>query len=358
MDSSVSKAALKTKELSRVSSATAGRRAVRVPVAPALPVSAPSAAANVTVLMGGPSSEREVSLLSGRAIAGALRRLGHRVTESDISPSDASALDGGSIDAVFIALHGEFGESGDVQDLCEARGLAYTGSGPQASRTAMDKVAAKQVFQAKGLSTPAWVVLEAGPDAARRAELLASVPGPVVLKPIDGGSSVDVVIARDEAARDRALAELLPKYGRILVERFIQGRELTVGILGDQTLPALEIIPSREFYDYTAKYADGSGTRYSFDLGLPADAVGRIEADARAAFRSIGCRDMGRVDFILDSQGVPWLLEVNTIPGFTSHSLLPMAAGRAGVSFDHLVGRLLELALARSRAGKVAGADA
>ena len=347
MDSSVSKVAPKTKKPSR--------RPIGVPAGPAISHPASGAAADVTVLMGGPSSERDVSLLSGRAIADALRRLGHRVTETDISPSAASALDGGAIDAVFIALHGEFGESGEVQDLCEARGLAYTGSGPRASRVAMDKVAAKEVFQREGLFTPAWVVLEAAHSAPRRAELLAGVAGPVVLKPIDGGSSVDVIIARDEPTRDRALNDLLPKYGRILVERFIQGRELTVGVLGDRTLPALEIIPSREFYDYTAKYADGSGTRYSFDLGLSPELAGRIQADAWTAFRSIGCRDMGRVDFILDSQNVPWALEVNTIPGFTGHSLLPMAAARAGVPFDQLVGRILEFALARSRAGRGAG---
>jgi D-alanine-D-alanine ligase len=311
------------------------------------PPSGAPGGANVTVLMGGPSSEREVSLLSGRAIADALRRLGHRVREADISPSDPSALDAPGIDAVFIALHGAFGESGDVQDLCEARGHSYTGSGALSSRLAMDKVASKEAFVRAGLATPPWVVVERGLPPAQLAERLGRIPGPAVLKPIDGGSSVDVVIARDPSARDRALAELLPKYGRLLVEQFVEGREMTVGILGAGTLPVLEIIPSREFYDYTAKYADGSGTRYRFDLGLSPEGVGRIEAAAWTAFQSLGCRDMGRVDFILDAQGVAWVLEINTIPGFTGHSLLPMAAAKAGIGFDPLVGRILDLALAR-----------
>ena len=309
----------------------------------------PGSALDVAVLLGGPSAEREVSFKSGRAIASALRRLGHRVKEADISPADTSALDERPIDAVFIALHGEFGESGDVQDLCEQRGLAYTGSGPAASRLAMDKAAAKQLFRGAGLATPDWAVLEDEQSLAERAGLLAGVGVPAVIKPITGGSSVDVVIARGEAERDLALEDLLDKYGRILVERFIAGRELTVGILGGSTLPVLEIIPAGESYDWHAKYDDDAGTRYQFDHGLPAEAVAANEDSARRAFACLGCRDMGRADYILDSAGRAWLLEMNTIPGFTDHSLLPKAAARAGISFDRLVGRILELAVARSR---------
>jgi D-alanine-D-alanine ligase len=342
MEASANKASIENRKLARP---------IRAAAVPAGPTGAGGGAADVTVLMGGPSAEREVSLLSGKAIADALRRLGHRVTEADISPGDVSALDAGAIDAVFIALHGEFGESGEVQALCEERGLAYTGSGPRASRTAIDKAAAKRVFQEAGLRTPRWVVAEAG-QTARQAELIADLSLPVVIKPIDGGSSLDVVIARDEPERDRALKDLLAKYGRVLVERFIAGREMTVGVLENRALPVLEIIPSREFYDYAAKYADGAGTRYTFDHALPADTVAGMEAAALTAFESLGCRDMGRVDFILDAQGIPWLLEVNTIPGFTGHSLLPMAAGRAGLSFDQLVGRILAPALSRDRAGE------
>ena len=326
------------------------RQPVRLDGRAAGPTGATGGSRNVTVLMGGPSAEREVSLASGRAIAAGLRRLGHRVIEADIGPRDTAALDAPGIDVVFIALHGAFGESGEVQELCEQRGLAYTGSGPRASRLAMDKVASKEVFRAQGVLTPDWAVVESSHAATRRRELLAHVGLPAVVKPIDGGSSLDVVIARDAARRDIALEELLAKYGRILVERFVAGRELTVGILGEQALPVLEIVPAREFYDYTAKYADGSGTQYRFDLGLAEATVRAAEAASLASYRALGCRDMLRVDFILDDAGQAWMLEVNTIPGFTGHSLLPMAAARAGVSFDRLVGRLVELAHARSPA--------
>jgi D-alanine-D-alanine ligase len=218
----------------------------------------------------------------------------------------------------------------------------------------LDKDASKHVFRDRGLCTPDWAVLAKADSPVRRAELLGALPLPLVIKPVDGGSSVDVVIAREESSRDRALEELLDKYGRILVERFVAGREMTVGVLGRRTLPVLEIIPAREFYDYEAKYADGAGTQYRFDHGLPPDVVGAMESAAWTAFECLGCRDMGRVDFLLDAQGTAWLLEVNTIPGFTGHSLLPMAAARAGLSFDELVGRILESARARSRAERAA----
>jgi len=297
---------------------------------------------DITVLMGGPSSEREVSLVSGAAVAEGLTSRGHKVTRADICPDDVSALDRPGIDVVFIALHGDFGESGRVQELCEARGLRYTGSPPQASATAMDKSDAKRAFLSAGVATPDWVVADTPGD--RRIEALGL---PVVVKPIDGGSSVDVVIAKAPTTRDEALGRLLDKYGRVMAERFVVGREFTVGILGDRTLPILEIIPAREFYDYTAKYADGAGTRYVFDYGLDDEAVVAMEAAALAAHRALGCRDMSRVDFIVPPRGLPQALEVNTIPGFTSHSLLPMAAARAGIDFAHLVEKIVGMAMQR-----------
>lgn len=301
---------------------------------------------DITVLMGGPSAEREVSLMSGRAIAAALARGGHKVTCADISPADASALDRRGVDVVFIALHGAFGESGEVQRLCEQRRLRYTGSDPQASRLAMDKAAAKQVARRVGVPTPDWFIAERHHAPSQVAQAMPELGLPVVLKPVDGGSSLDVTIARTEPARDRALRELLDRYGRAMAERFVPGRELTVGILGAEPLPVLEIIPVREFYDYTAKYADGAGTRYTFEHGLPERVVRGLQAAAGAAHRAIGCRHMSRVDFILDGRGTPWLLEINTIPGFTGHSLLPMAAARAGIGFDELVERIARMALA------------
>jgi len=302
---------------------------------------------DITVLMGGPSSEREVSLVSGAAISDALERRGHRVTRCDISPSDASALDRKGIDVVFIALHGAFGESGAVQELCEARGLRYTGSGQRSSELAMDKAASKQFLRQAGLSTPDWVIVEEFHKPQQYRKWLAGLSLPVVLKPVDGGSSVDIVIAGSEADRDQAMDYLLDKYGRTMVERFVKGREFTVGVLGEQALPVLEIIPAREFYDYTAKYSDDAGTRYVFDHGLREDQVRAFQEAALTAHHCLGCRDMSRADFILGESGPPQILEINTIPGFTGHSLLPMAAAKVGIGFDELVDRIVATAMQR-----------
>lgn len=308
---------------------------------------APPAVLDITVLMGGPSAEREVSLISGSAIADGLERCGHKVTRSDISPTNVSALDRPGIDVVFIALHGEFGESGEVQKLCEERGLRYIGSPPRASELAMDKAASKQVFRQHRISTPDWIVVEESHNPAEVARMIGHWPLPVVVKPVDGGSSVDVTIARDPSARDAAIADCTDKYGRVMVEQFIKGREFTVGLLGCRALPVLEIVTSRDFYDYTAKYADNSGTRYVFDHHLPPSIVERMQAEAVAAAGSLGCRDISRVDFLLDEQGSAYVLEINTIPGFTGHSLLPMAAAKVGIGFDELVNRIVAMAMSR-----------
>jgi len=302
---------------------------------------------DITVLMGGPSSERQVSLMSGSMIADALQSRGHRVTRADIMPDDVSALDRPGIDLVWIALHGWFGESGEVQQLCEQRKLPYTGSGPQASRLAMDKVAAKDHFRRAGLSVPPDVVVSADDPPGETAGALERVGIPAVIKPLDGGSSVGVTIARSERQRDRALGQMLEQYGRAMVERFVVGREVTVGILGDEALPLLQIIPAGEFYDYHAKYDDDAGTRYVFDHGLADDVVEAARKAALVAHEALGCRDMSRVDMIIEPDGTPQVFEINTIPGFTSHSLLPMAARRAGIEFDELVERIALMALHR-----------
>ena len=301
---------------------------------------------NITVLMGGPSRERDVSLLSGRAIAEALERIGHYVTRADISPDETSALDEADIDVVFIALHGDFGESGRVQELCERRGLGYIGSPPRPSALALDKADAKQLFRRAGLSTPDWIVVEehhSPADTARRAEAMGM---PVVVKPVDGGSSVDVTIARNAADRDDCLAGLMDTYARAMLEQFVDGRELTVSILDEHVLPVLQIIPPGTFYDKEAKYTD-CGTRYVFDHGLDEQTVRAVKADSLMAHRTLNCRDLSRVDLILDDRNVPHLLEVNTIPGFTGHSLLPMAAAKVGISFERLVDGIVAMAAAR-----------
>jgi D-alanine-D-alanine ligase len=306
----------------------------------------------VAVLMGGPSSEREVSIWSGTAVAEALESLGHTVIRADILPSDTSILDRDDIDAVFIAMHGEFGESGQVQQLCQDRSLPYVGSGPRASRLAMDKAAAKQYFRRSGLATPDWIVIERYHAPETVDVWLEELPLPSVVKPVDGGSSVDVHIVRDPASRSQALDELIDLYGRVMIEKFVAGREVTVGILGQTPLPVIEIRLAGEFYDYRAKYADEAGTEYVFDHGLDAVTVQALQSDALEAHRCLGCRDLSRVDFILDAAGGRHVLEINTIPGFTSHSLLPKAAQRAGIDFATLCDRLVRMALARRYSGK------
>jgi len=304
-------------------------------------------ALDITVLMGGPSAERDISLLSGSAIADALKSVGHRVTRADISPQDTTALDREGMDVVFIALHGDFGESGEAQMLCEQRGLRYTGSNERASRVGMDKAAAKQILKRGGLTTPDWMIVEEFHPVDQVARWIEELPPPVVLKPVDGGSSLDITIATDLRQRDEALEYLVDKYGRAMLERYLPGREFTVGIIGNSALPLMEIVPDGRFYDYRAKYDDEAKTSYVFNHGLNEQVVKRMRADAVNAHRILGCRDLSRVDFILDQNNTPNVLEINTIPGFTSHSLVPKAAAAAGISFEKLVDGIVAMAMNR-----------
>ncbi len=302
---------------------------------------------DITVLMGGISGEREVSLLSGAAVADALEQAGHRVTRSDITPLNTSALDRKGMDLAFIVLHGNFGESGEVQQLCEEKRIRYTGSSPRASRLGMDKAAAKQVFKRQGIETPDWMIIEKfhTPDDVSR--WLTEIDPPLVVKPVDGGSSLDVYICNDIASRDAALDNLIDTYDRAMLERFVPGREITVGILGQQTLPIIEILPTHKFYDYEAKYSDDAGTRYLVNPPLSAVAEQRLREQALHAHNALGCEDISRVDFILDRDDQPYVLEINTIPGFTTHSLVPMAARAAGIEMPALCDRIVRMAMER-----------
>jgi D-alanine-D-alanine ligase len=292
----------------------------------------------VTVLCGGPSAEREVSLSSGRAVIEGLCAAGHEVFASDISPSNLTGLNRAT-DVVFPVLHGAFGESGELQEILEQRGLAFVGSGSVASRLGMDKVATKRAWQAVGLPTPTWEVIT-------RAAPAATIGAPCVVKPIDSGSSIDVAICHTDIELDLACDHILKTHETALVERLIEGPELTVGLLEDQPLEPIRIIVKREFFDYAAKYQQ-CGTKHHFDLGLPREVSDRVRELAREANRIIGCRDLARVDIMLDKQLEPYLLEINTLPGFTPTSLLPEAAAHAGIDFPHLVDRLVKRAYAR-----------
>jgi D-alanine-D-alanine ligase len=307
------------------------------------PVARKVEALDITVLAGGPSAEREVSLVSGAAVHEALVRLGHRAILRDIGPQDLAALDIPA-DFVFIALHGAFGEDGAVQAELDRRRLRYAGSGAEASRLAMDKVAAKQRFIAAGIPTPPYerVTRDTLPGLSSRLAV------PAVVKPVDSGSSVDTTIARDVAALQAAAQRLVAATGSALVERYIRGPELTVGVLGDTALPVCEIRTKREFYDYHAKYIDDD-TQYLFELELPPALLSRVQALSLAAHRALGCEVFSRVDWMVDAAtGEPYILEINTIPGFTSHSLVPKAAARIGMDFDRLCQRIIELSLAKA----------
>jgi D-alanine-D-alanine ligase len=290
------------------------------------------------VLCGGPSAEREVSLDSGRAIADALGARGHRVFVWDIDPDHLEGLDAPA-DVIFPALHGTFGEDGTLQRLLEQRGVRFVGSGSRASALAMDKVAAKQLVAQLDIDTPEYRVIVA-PDPSDG----DPPPLPAVIKPIDQGSSVLTSIAQTPQEYAQSLSAVLDQFGRALVERFIDGDELTVGILGRDALPPICIRPRRSFYTYEAKYL-ADDTEYDFEPNLPADVLMRAQRLSEMVFAAMGCRHLGRADWIVDRRGRLWFLEMNTIPGFTGHSLVPKAAARVGINFDELTDRLVRMAL-------------
>lgn len=302
---------------------------------------APSTLA-ITVLMGGVGAERDVSLESGRCVADALESLGHTVYRADINPDNLTAL-ARQVDIVYIALHGVFGEDGQVQAILERRKLRYTGSKPDVCSLAMHKARAKEVFRRHDLPTPRF-------DVATRENLREAIACwslPVVVKPVTEGSSVECAIVRDAAEFRPRVERVLAKYAECLIEEYIPGKELTVGILGDQALPVIEIRTSREFYDYQAKYHDDA-TVHSFDIDLPVDMLEHVREMSLAAHRALGCRDVSRVDWRVDPNGLkPYLLEVNVSPGMTSHSLLPKAAAKAGISFGQLCDTIARMAYRR-----------
>ncbi|MFQ5804901.1 MAG: D-alanine--D-alanine ligase [Phycisphaerae bacterium] len=293
----------------------------------------------VTVLAGGPSAEREISLASGGAIADALRQRGHEVFVADVGPDNLAALDHPA-DVVFPALHGTFGEDGTIQRIMEQRGIRFVGSGSQASALAMDKVAAKRVAESLGIPTPAYEVVTPLDKPL--------LPLPVVVKPIAEGSSVGTTVVREPGKLQRSVESVAGKYGRALVERFIAGDELTVGLLGEQTLPPICIRPRRDFYDFEAKYHDDH-TEYLFNAGHPRTLLERASTLSRRVCAALGCRHLARIDWIAGPGEGLWFLEVNTIPGFTSHSLVPKAAAHVGIPFDELVERLVRMAIEEAR---------
>ena len=297
----------------------------------------------VAVLFGGIGAERDVSLQSGRCVAEAMQQAGFGVVSADVRPDSLDILQDQSIDVFFPALHGQFGEDGQLQQILEDNGLLYTGSGPAASRLAFDKMASKKLFEQAGVPTPAVIEFSAGSDTRRIRKQLQHLAKKYVVKPVRQGSSVGVSIvsSADEAltTAQRTLAE----FGDCMIEQFIPGREFTVGILCGKALPIIEIRTQNSFYNYQAKYVDEE-TQFLFDSIEDAAAVARLSRSAVDCFNALGCRHFARIDFILSEEAVPYALEVNTIPGFTSHSLLPKAAAKSGLSMSQLCTKIVETA--------------
>ena len=304
-------------------------------------------AEKVAVLMGGTSAERDVSLNSGSAVLAGLREMGidaHGVDTRDVSVLDLKAQ---GFAKVFIALHGRGGEDGTLQAVLEFLQMPYTGSGVMASAITMDKLRSKLLWQGRGLPSGKFVWLtrqqhDAGLDAATQASI-AALGMPLFVKPSCEGSSVGISRVNSVEALPAALEEAFRHDNDVLIEAFLSGAEYTVGILGDEILPSIRIKTASEFYDYEAKYISDD-TEYFCPSGLSAEKEAELQTLVLAAWRALGCSGWGRVDVMADGEGHFQLLEVNTSPGMTSHSLVPMAARQAGYSFPQLVARILELA--------------
>jgi len=302
----------------------------------------------IAVLMGGPGSERDVSLATGRGVSKALRSLGIEVVDVDVRDEKFQLPE--RIDFAFLTIHGTFGEDGQVQKILEDRRVPYTGDGVEASATAFDKIRSKEKFREHGVTTPYWQVVKSGQRP--------TIPLPIVVKPPRQGSTVGVVIVKNEREIDSALADAATYGGELLIEKFVPGRELTIGILGDQALPILEIIPKGGFYDFTNKYPflnpqAGGGAEHVCPAKIDKAQTKQIQELALKAHRALGLEVYSRVDVILPEEGAATVLEANTIPGMTEASLLPEAAAAAGINYVDLCLRIIELSRERmERAAK------
>jgi D-alanine-D-alanine ligase len=342
----------------------------------------------IAVLMGGISGERDVSLASGAQVIQALREAGHEVVGVDTSHGVLSAeqeagllkseihqpgppahpqdiLRTGNmglladdprtagIDLVFLALHGGGGEDGTVQTLLQVAGIPFVGSGPVGCALAMDKDLSKRLARDAGVPTPAWITVEGREDGlTRREEVLARLGLPLIVKPPSGGSTLGLTLVHDESELREALALCLEYDDRAMFEKYVKGREVTVGVLGSEALPVGEIIPEHEIFDYECKYRPGMAQEI-FPADLPPEVARKVQDSALVSHWALRLRDYSRVDFILDGAGVPWFLEANALPGLTANSLLPRAGRAAGIPFPELCHRLAAMAL--RRAGSLEG---
>lgn len=295
----------------------------------------------IAVLAGGPSSEREISIKSGRAVYNALKLKGCNIKWLELGKNDAEKeLEKASFNVAFIALHGKFGEDGTIQRILERMSVPYTGSGVEASRLALDKIASRVIFEKKRMPVPDYIVIEKNKDEIG---LPRDFSWPIVVKPQNEGSSIGLSFANNKKQFKEACKKAF-KYGdKIIIEKYIKGREITVGILGKTALPVIEIIPKRTFYDYFAKYND-SRTEYKVPASLPVGIYKKAQALGLACHNALGCSDFSRVDMLFGEDKKIYILEINSIPGMTERSLLPKAANSAGIDFGKLCLKLLQLA--------------
>ncbi len=292
-------------------------------------------------MLGGTSAEREISLASGGAVLAALQSTGVDAQALDpASDSAYAALANGEYERAFIALHGRGGEDGTLQGMLETIGLPYTGSGVLGSALAMDKLRTKQVWASAGIPTPPFVVVRTRDELDAVSDALQY---PVIVKPAREGSSIGISKVDDDADLQDAWAAAAAHDSCVLVEQWIEGGEYTTGILDREALPLIRLETPHEFYDYDAKYQSNS-TKYVIPCGLPAQQESTLQAQSLSAFDAVGASGWGRVDFMLDADGSPWFIEVNTVPGLTDHSLVPMAAAARGIDFSQLAQRILETA--------------
>ncbi|MFA9949060.1 D-alanine--D-alanine ligase [Dentiradicibacter hellwigii] len=292
----------------------------------------------VAVLMGGRSAERDISLDSGSRVLAALQRQG--VDAQAFDPAERPLSDLAAFDRAFIALHGRYGEDGTIQGALELMGVPYTGSGVMASAVGMDKWRTKLIWRAAGLPMPNFIMLDENCDFEAAERHLGL---PIFVKPACEGSSIGITRVSRAGQLQAAYREAAKHDTLVIAEQAISGGEYTVAVLGDEALPVVRIVPATEFYDYEAKYLRND-TQYLCPCGLPEAREREMRAQALAAFRILGCRGWGRVDFLMDERGATYLLEINTSPGMTDHSLVPMAARAAGISYEQLVWRVLEQA--------------
>ncbi len=299
----------------------------------------------IAVVMGGTSAEREVSIETGRCVMNAIANLGHSAQSLDFDARFVDALRDIRPDVVFNALHGTGGEDGTIQGILEWLGVPYTGSDLTSCALAMDKHLAKKLLAAEGLPTPAWDTFDLGGGT------LPLLPGslnlPLVVKPRANGSSAFVSIVRTHEEWTRAMIDIAPRTTQILAEEFVGGREFSVGVLGEEALPIVEIVAGDEFYSYDAKYKPG-GSRHLVPAPIGDDLTSRLQMLALSMHRLIGLRDYSRTDFMVTKEGRPYILEINALPGLTPMSLLPDEARVAGIGFDALIERLIQFALGRA----------